>query len=102
MEYYYGTALTIGGDIKIRVKPDNIQGGEILELEMLLSRVVGHKGRYNVGSPISETNWETRRSKTGGMPGIYGSRVTLDIDGEQREYRFINSEDDRSYSQTDS
>ena len=38
--YYYGTAITIGGEIKIRVKPENIQDDEVKELEMPLAHPI--------------------------------------------------------------
>ena len=92
MDYYYGTALTIGGDIEIRVNPENILGDAVLELEMRLPHVVGHTGTHNVDTPAMKDKW-VRHCKTGGSPAIYGSKVQLDIDGEKREFRFISSDE---------
>ena len=56
MNYYYGTAITIGGEITIRVKPENIQGDEVIELEMPLSHQVGFTGGRTFGKPIMKKN----------------------------------------------
>ena len=59
MDYYYGMAITMNGKIRIRVKPENIQGDEVIELEMPLAHPVGFTGRYNVGKLIMEKKWTT-------------------------------------------
>ena len=93
MNYYYGRAITSpGGDIKIRVKPKNIQGDEVMELEMPLPHQVGFTGRYNVGKPIMQNKWTTLVSgRPNQGPVIIGSQVWLNIDGEEKVFLFNQS-----------
>lgn len=93
MDYYYGTAITIGGEIRIRVKPENIQGDEVMELEMPWAHQVGFTGRYNVRKPIMEKKWTTLVSgRPNQSPSVYGSRVCLNINGEEKIFHFNQSE----------
>lgn len=92
MNYYYGTAITMGGEITIRVKPENIQGDEVKELEMPLPHQVGFKGGRGFGKPILEKKWTTLVSgRPNQLPVVYGSEVQLDIHGEIKVFRFNQS-----------
>ena len=92
MNYYYGTAITIGGEITIRVKPENIRGDEVIELEMPLPHQVGFTGGRNFGKPIMEKKWTSLVSgRPDQLPAVYGSKVHLDINGEIKVFRFNQS-----------
>ena len=92
MDYYYGKAITMGGEIGIRVKPENIQGDEVMELEMPLAHQVEFTGRYNVGKPIMEKKWTTLVSgRPNQNPSVYGSKVWLNINGEEKVFHFNQS-----------
>ena len=89
MDYYYGTALiTLGGDVRIRVNPENIQGDEVMELEMLLAHQVGFNRK-----PIMRNRWTTLVSgRPDQRPEVIGSKVYLNINGEERVFRFNQSD----------
>ena len=90
--YYYGTAITIGGEITIRVKPENIQDDEIKELEMPLSHQVGFAGGRTFGKPIMGKKWTTLVSdRPNQLPVVYGSTVQLNINGEIKVFHFNQS-----------
>ena len=90
MDYYYGTAITIGGEITIRVKPENIQGDEVKELEMPLAHPVADGRRF--GPVQMEKKWTTLVSgRPNQQPVVYGSQVQIDINGKIKVFRFNQS-----------
>lgn len=90
--YYSGTAITIGGEITIRVKPENIQDDEVKELEMPLSHQVDFAGGRTFGKPIMEKIWTTLVSgRPNQSPVVYGSAVQLNINREIKVFRFNQS-----------
>ena len=91
MDYYYGKAITMGGEIGIRVKPENIQGDEVMELEMPLDHQVGFTGRH-FGKPIMQKKWTTLVSgRPNQRPNVYGSKVWLNINEEEKIFHFNQS-----------
>ena len=92
MDYYHGRTLTILGDRDIRVEPKNIQGNEVMELEMLLPHPAGLIEGKTFGKSVTENRWTTLVSgRPNQTPAVRGSKVLLDIDGEERGFRFNQS-----------
>ena len=88
--YYYGTAITIGGEIKIRVKPENIQDDEVKELEMPLAHPIADGRTF--GKPQMEKRWTKLVSgRPNQLPVVYGSTVHLNINEEIKVFRFNQS-----------
>ena len=82
MNYYYGTAfVTIQGDVKVRVNPNEIEGDNIKKCEMSLPH-----GRFTGGKTIMEYKWTPVSPQ--GPPYIIGGKITLNIDGVNQTFQF--------------
>ena len=89
MNYYYGTVeIALGGKVEVRVKPEHIEGDTVTELEIQQPYQAGFNR-----TPRMRSDWRTLVSgRPDQRPEVIGSKVYLNINGEEKVFRFNQSD----------
>ena len=91
MDYYHGQALVMGESTEMRVKPENIQGDYVSEIELYLPthQAVPRSPSSNMVNVKATWGWQVKRRIQD--PPVVCADIWVEVEGIRKPLKFRES-----------